>query len=711
MGREALLLGDCLEAERDRWGLWCIVGLGGGVAGYFSLPIEPPPQLFLATVPAVLIFLFVAWYRQWGVIYPLLFVLVVVAGFHLAQLRSYQVAAPVLRDELNAVDLVAEVISSEPVTGGVRLLLHPESIEGLEDKDFPHFLRVVSRGEMPELKAGQRIEALASLAPPPPPAVPGDYDFSRVAYFQRIGAVGFTYGAPDPIGLRVEENGQDSWRAPLEAWAQWWSDSRHRLADISVGRLPGQTGAVTAALLTGLRGAISDETNQAMRHSGLAHLLAISGLHLGLIAGTAFFGLRAFLCLWPTIALRLPAKKIAAASALIVAFCYLFLAGATIPTQRAFIMTALVLVAVLLDRTALTLRLVAMAAFMVLLLSPESLLGASFQMSFAAVTGLVAGYEILREHRVFSDRGQAGRGRITTALNYLSGVASTTVIATIATAPFALYHFNALTSYGLLANLLAVPLTAFWIMPAALLVLLAYPFGLAFEVLPLMGKGVELVLHVAGYISSLPGARLLVPQMPSWGLALCVSGGLWLCLWSRNWRYAGFPVFLAGLATPLFHDPPDIMISQSMEVMAVADPEGLLALSDRRKARFSSDQWLERRAQHNPLAWPEEGRRDAEWLACDDIGCLYDRKGKRVAFPLEAQAMVEDCLYADLVITSKNPPMMCQQQIKRTLLITRLDVWRNGGHAFWLRDDGIDQLTVRQWQGNRPWTAYRERPK
>lgn len=706
-----LLLGDWVESERDRWGLWCIVGLGGGVVGYFSLPTEPVPLLFLATFPTVLVPLFLAWRCHWGILYPLVILLTFVGGFHLAQFRTHQVAAPVLQEELSAVSLVAEVVSSEPVAGGVRLLLRPESIEGIESKRYPHFLRLVSRGEVPELEAGQRIEALASLAPPPPPAVPGDYDFSRVAYFQKIGAVGFTYGAPDLIGQRSAGAEQDSWRTPLEAWAQWWSDSRRRLADTTIARLPGQTGAVTAALLTGLRGAISEETNQAMRHSGLAHLLAISGLHLGLIAGAAFFALRALLCLWPAIALRLPTKKIAAASALVVAFCYLFLAGATIPTQRAFIMTSLVLIAVLLDRTALTLRLVALAALLVLVLSPESLLGASFQMSFAAVTGLVAGYEILREQRVFSDRGRNNQGHLSTAFHYLLGVALTTVIATVATAPFALYHFNALTSYGLFANLLAVPLTAFWVMPAALLVLLAYPFGLAMEVLPLMGKGVELVLLVAGYISSLPGARVLVPQMPAWGLAFCVTGGLWLCLWRSNWRFAGLPVFLAGLATPIAHNPPDILIEESMEVMAVAGPEDLLVLSNRRKARFSSDQWLERRAQNSSAVWPEKGSHYGEWLACDDLGCLYDRAGKRVAFPLTAQAMAEDCMPADLVITAKDPPIMCQQRKEEEKLVTRLDLWRNGGHAFWLRNDDIEQLTVRQWQGNRPWAAYRGRPE
>lgn len=688
-----------------------MVGLGSGVSAYFLLPFEPSFLISLAVLLPVLFVLLLAWRRQWAVAYPLVIAVSVIAGFQLAQLRTHTVAAPVLQKELTAVSLVAEVVSFEPVAGGVRMLLRPQQIEGLDDVDHPHLLRLVSRGAMPELEAGRQIEAMASLAPPPPPAVPGDYDFSRVAYFQKIGAVGFTYGAPKLTEAQNGEQRQERWRRPLESWHRGWNGQRAQLADIAIDRLPGQTGAVTAALLTGLRGAISDQTNQQMRHSGLAHLLAISGLHLGLIAGTAFFGLRAFMCLWPALALRLPAKKIAAVAALAIAFCYLFLAGATIPTQRAFIMTALVLLAVLLDRTALTLRLVALAALLVLLQAPESLLGASFQMSFAAVTGLIAGYEILREHRVFSDRGQGVRGRITTLSNYLLGVAITTVIATFATAPFALYHFNSLTSFGLFANLVAVPLTALWIMPAALLVLLAFPFGFADAVLPLMGVGVDLVLEVAAYISSMPGARILVQQMPAWGLALCVLGGLWLCLWSKNWRFAGVPVFLLGLITPVIHDPADILVSEGMEVIAVAGPEGLVALSDRRKARFSSDQWLARRAQYGARGWPKEGNKFDDWLSCDDLGCLYSKNDVKVAFPEVAQSVAEDCIVVDLVITRKDLPSSCQQHKERYQKISRLDLWRNGGHAIWLEKSEITRLSVRQWQGNRPWAAYQGRPE
>lgn len=701
-----------LAEERERWGLWLVVGLGSGIALYFALPFEPWPYLFAVTLPIAGGVLVLGRWQRWQLTYPVFMLLMILLGFHLAQLRAHMVAAPVLEKEMAAVSLVAEVVALEPVAGGVRLLLKPQNIEGLEEEKYPHYLRLVSRGDIPRLDAGSRVNARASLAPPPPAAVPGDYDFARKAYFKQIGAVGFTYGPPDVLPSEgPTDNGAAMAGQMKNAWQGWWNEQRQLLAETALVELPGQTGAVTAALLTGQRGAISEATNEAMRHSGLAHLLAISGLHLGLIAGTSFFVIRAFLCLWPAVALRWPVKKIAAFCALAMAFCYLFLAGATIPTQRAFIMTGLVLLAVLLDRTALTLRLVGLAALLVLVLSPESLLGASFQMSFAAVTGLVAGYEILRESKAFSGHDQGGPGRLRKVSGYFLGVAITTVIATLATAPFALYHFNGLASYGLLANLVAVPLTAFWVMPAALLALLVAPFGLAGQVLPLMGMGVDLVLEVAHYISSLPQAHLLVPQMPIWGLLLCVGGGLWLCLWRQSWRFAGLPVFALGLGTPVLAEPPDILVSEGFEVIAVADLQGQLALSDLRKARFSSGQWLERRAQEVPLRWPDKGVRQGEWLSCDDLGCLYRKAGKEVALAQTVQAMAADCGAADLSITLKEMPMVCRSGKTGGLTLSRLDLWRHGGYAFWLSEKEIRSLTVRKWQGDRPWNPYRNRPQ
>ena len=270
---------------------------------------------------------------------------------------------------------------------------------------------------------------------------------------------------------------------------------------------------------------------EAMRASGLAHLLAISGLHIGLVTGVLFFAIRGILAALEPIALRFAIKKWAALGALLGAFAYLLVTGATVPTQRAFLMAAMVLSAIMLDRTAISMRLVAWAALIVLLIAPESLLGASFQMSFAAVIALVAGYEAVR---VPFGRWRAHGGWWRLPLIYLLGVGLTTIIAGSATTPFVIFHFNRFSAFGLAANLLAVPVTALWIMPWATVAYILMPLGLEGVALAPMGWGIEAVIAIAREVAGWPGSVTLVPAMPVSGIALVAAGGLWLCLWRRR---------------------------------------------------------------------------------------------------------------------------------------------------------------------------------
>jgi competence protein ComEC len=327
------------------------------------------------------------------------------------------------------------------------------------------------------------VRLRAVLMPPAGPAAPGAYDFARAAWFKEIGAVGYAMSRAEVVAVG-ERNGL----APhIAGW-------RRSLALHLREQMPGQAGAVAAALMTGDRGAIPEGTLQDMRDAGLAHLLAISGLHVGLIAGWLFFSVRFLLALIPGLALRAPIKKWAAAAALLGAFAYMLLTGATVPTQRTFLMLALVMAAVMLDRVAISFRLLAWAAVAVLLWAPESLLSVSFQMSFAAVVGLTAIYEGLGPAvmRWRSDGGRAKRLSL-----YLGAVLLTTLVASLTTAPFALYHFNRVAMYGLAANLVAVPLTALWVMPSALAAYVLMPLGWEQLALVPMGLGIQAMLAVA----------------------------------------------------------------------------------------------------------------------------------------------------------------------------------------------------------------------
>ncbi len=689
------------EAERERWWLWLPVCLGAGIGGYFALPFEPPVWLGVAGLTVFGALGMLCRRRQAAV---LLCVALATAflGVIAAQWRTWSVAAPTLAKRYGPAFVEGQVLAAEPRGAGggpgARVVLRPLRLPGLEPSEHPAKVRVrLTRRDPLSPAPGDWIRVRAALRAPPPPAAPGAFDFARRAYFERLGAVGYAVGhaekLPPPEGAG---NGTAGWRL-------WWSSVRHAVAARVLAALPDETGAVAAALMTGERGAIPEPVNQAMRDSGLAHLLAISGLHVGLVAGILFFGLRGAMALVPALALNRPIKKWAAVLAGLGAFVYLFLAGATVPTQRAFLMLAVVLLAVVLDRSAISLRLVAWAAAVVLLIAPESILSASFQMSFAAVTGLVAAYEALRERNARRPRGDrnpaAGLGL------YVAGVALTSVIAIAATAPFAVYHFNRLALYGLAANLVAVPLTAFWIMPWAVAAFVLMLFGQEGLALAPMGWGIDLLLGTAEGVAAWPGATTPVRAMPTSGLVLVVLGGLWLCLWRRRWRLLGLAAVLAGLASLPLNRPPDVLASDDGRLLAVRAADGGLWLSSRRRGRFNAETWLRRAGEAEGQTWPRSGAAANGALSCDSLGCIYRKGGWKVALVKDGRALDEDCRLADVVISLVSlPDRLCRDP---AAVIDRSDLWRDGGHAVWLEEGGVRVESVENVRGRRPWTRAR----
>lgn len=370
---------------------------------------------------------------------------------------------------------------------------------------------------------------------------------------------------------------------------------------------------MAAALATGLRGEILDGVRQQMRDSGLAHLLAISGLHIGLVTAFVFALVRGGLALGPGFALRWPLKKIAAVVALLAAAIYMMLAGATVPTQRAFIMTAIILVAMLLNWPGISLRLISLAASLVLLIRPEALLSVSFQMSFAAAIALVAAYEAL-----------AGKFRVATgestfprrvAMN-LVAVAFTTLIASLATAPFAVFHFHRLALLRLVANLAAVPIAALWVMPLEVLVLVLMPFGLEGTVTPLLGGGVEAILWIAATVSAWPFAAITLPAPGPVAMLMMVAGGLWVALWQRRWRLAGVVAFTLGLTGAGPVSQTDILIAEEARLVGLRSGGDVLHLSNPQAQPFVRDVWQRRTGADLTQAFPPPGQENGT-LRCD----------------------------------------------------------------------------------------------
>jgi len=693
-----LALAQAFLAERERWILWVPVGLAIGIAIYFSLTIEPPLRLALGLVGAALGLLYLVRKRPAAALVAT-GGLVIALGFAAAGLRATMVAAPVLERPIARATVIGRIASIAARADGQRLVIERPRIAGLEPRATPKRLRINLRPAVPALVPGDWVRLHAGLEPPPRPVAPGAFDFARAAYFAGIGAVGFARGAPRVIAPPADEEAS-AFRAAFAAF-------RHAIGARLRAGLPGDGGAIAAALLIGDRGAISQETLDAMRNAGLAHLLAISGLHLGLVAGILFLGLRGALALVEPLALRYPIKKWAALAALCGTLLYLFLSGATIPTQRAFLMSGLFVLAVLCDRTGAGMRAVAWTATIVLLIEPESLLGPSFQMSFAAVTALVATYESLGRDL----HARAARDRPLVRLGgYFVGIALVTLVAGLATAPFAIYHFNRVASFGLAANLIAVPLTALWIMPLGLAALVLMPFGGESLALVPMGWGIDEVIAVARAVSAWPGALRLVPAMPTTALAFAAGGGLWLCLWRGRWRWAGvLPIALA-LTAPAIAPRPDILIDERGKLFAVRAAGGDLALSTHAAARFAAGIWLRRDGAGEAAPWSDDDAR----LRCDRLGCIYRAKGVVVALDRDGRAAAEDCRTADLVISATTRlPRPCPAALAA---IDSRDLRCSGAQAIYL-DAGRAGLwrqawgdarairieTVAEGRGRRPW--------
>jgi competence protein ComEC len=699
-------LRDTLAAERERWLLWLPVAFATGIAVYFALPVEPVAGIGVALAGIAGVVAVVGWWLArsgragQGVVVIALVVCAVAAGFATARGHAAAATAPVLERRLGPVMVEGAVGAIEPGLKGARLTLDDPVIARLAPARTPKRVRVRLRGSAAEIGLGDRVRLRAMLMPPPGPSAPGAYDFARDAWFRGLGAVGFAYGAPAVVAPRAEGQG---WLAALGTGI---GEARRALYERVRAALPGTAGAVAGALMTGERGDIPPATMDALRESGLAHLLAISGLHVGLVSGALFFGLRAILALFPGLALRYPIKKWAAVAALIGAGIYTLMTGATVPTQRAFLMVGVVLLAVVVDRAAISMRLVALAAVVVLAVAPESLLGPSFQMSFAAVVALIAAYEAARPW-LARMRGEGGLVRRMGL--YVAGVVLTTVIAGLATAPFALYHFSRVAVFGLVANLGAVPLTALWVMPWATLAYVLAPLGLEHMALAPMGWGVDAVVWIADAVAAWPGAAAHLPEVPPVAFLAVVTGGLWLCLWRTRLRLAGLVPLALGIALVATARPPDLLIAGDAQSFAVRDGARLVFVGAP-VGRFERETWL-RRAGFDPDADGTATRLSepsarAGNLACDSTACIYRGRGRMISLVRNPIAAREDCARADVVVALV--PLGRFRCRGPAQVIGRFDLWREGAHAIWLGADGdITVRTVAAARGVRPWAPKR----
>ena len=564
---------DAVMAVRGRLMLWAPVFLSVGIGAYFTLRFEPGAAVLLPAL-AVMLALLGIWLKgPEHAQVPAMAMALIIAGVLLASWRAHAVAAPVLKFRYYGPVEGRIVNIDRSFSDQLRLTLDQVVLERMSPARTPEQVRVALHGDQGFVDPvpGLRVILTAHLSPPEGPVEPGGFDFQRLAWFARLGAVGYTR-AP-VLALEPPDAGLS-----LMAFR-----ARMAISGAMKARMDGQPGAFAASLMTGDRSGVSAETTNALRASNLSHLISISGLHMGLLTGFVFAMMRYGLALVPPLALRINSKKVAAVVALHAAALYLVLAGANIATQRAFIMAAVMLVAILLDRRAISMRSVAIAALICLLLQPESLIEPGFQMSFGATVALIA---------IFEPWGKVQQ-RIPPLLRPVAMLLISSSAAGLATAPIAAAHFNRIAEYGLLANVFAVPLMGMVVMPAGVIAAILAPLGLAGPALWVMEQGTTAILWIAQWVANMKGALLPVPTPPAGVLPLVAIGGIMMMIARALWlRSAGLLVLTIGLVFWSTAERPLLLVSGDGGIIGLMTSEGR-ALSKPKGAGFVAQSWLE----------------------------------------------------------------------------------------------------------------------
>ncbi len=683
---------DEILAQTLRWRLWAPVAFGAGAAVYFALRQEPPLwPLALAATLTTLIWLG-AKHQGAGraVTLPLMLIACLALGLGCAKLRADRVAAPIAPAMAEPTTVEGWVVDVDsPGDRGHRIVIAPTRVRGLEPPATPIRLRATVRGEPP--RPGEPIRLFAILNPPPPPASPGAYDFGRNAYFQGLGGTAFALGETRRAYLPPPP-----WRLRL---AMSVNGARFALAERIVARLGERTGGIAAAMTTGHETWIARADLEVMRDSGLAHILSISGLHMAIVGGFAFFIVRLGVAAWPWLALRVSGKKVAAVVGLMAVGSYLVLSGAPPPAERAAITASIAFAAILLDRAAVTMHALAVAAMVVLILQPEAIVTPGFQMSFAATAALVALAEAwppwTRELSV-----PWPIALFQSARRWLVIAVTASLVAGAATGPFAIQHFNRAAMYGLIANMTTSPIADFIMMPALALGALLEPIGLGGPFLWVAGLGVELMLAIGTWTAGLPGAVRTIASAPDYVLPIAFLGVLFMCLWQGRLRWLGLPLACAVLIWPRAPTP-TVWIGDG-GTNAAFSVEGKAVVVRPGVRQFAADLWSRRRG----LALeprPEEG-----WVcarsSCAPVSAISGPValwwGKRDP---DAEALAALCTSAPLVsvraVVGELPPTC-----KDRLVLDGIDYARGGSVELWRTPDGWRAVWAADLRGDRPWS-------
>jgi competence protein ComEC len=665
---------------------WIAIAYGIGIAIYFAADHEPLAWV-AATVAAGLCGLCIV-FRHHAAFYVLIIIAAIATGFATAALKTSRISHPVLTRPTAGTALTGFVETHEERDRTDRFVLRVETMDELRNQPKLNRVRLsIKKGTGPAV--GSFVELKARLSPPLSPLRPGSYDFARDMYFQGIGASGFVTGA-------IKSSDAPSDGGPWLRYAAGLQNMRDAIDARIRSVLTGDARAIATALLTGRRDAITTPVNDAMFISGLGHVLSISGYHMAVVAGVVFFIVRALLAMIPAFTATFPIKKIAAFAALFASAFYLLLSGSEVATQRSFLMTSVVLIAVIVDRRAVTFRTLAIAAIAVLVIAPEALVHPSFQMSFVATLGLVA--LVANGMPTFfakPDNSKVARAALWGGREFIA-LTLASFIAGLATTPYAAFHFHRITPYGVLANLGAMPIVSAVVMPAGLLGLIAMPFGLDGFFWQLMDFGIKWMIIVSEWVAALPGA---IGRMPAFGtgpLAAATLGIIVLALLRSPLRWSGGVLIAASIAWAFAAPAPDVLVSSDGHHVGVRGKDGKLHIMQTTKDAFLVKEWLAADADPRSVTDPSIG----DSVSCDEAGCVAEmRDGGLITMNLRPDGFVDDCNKAALIVSRAPPPTGCN-----AFSISH-DKIRRFGSLTLRRDAGVFVVAAQKPGGvDRPWS-------